>query len=435
MNKYQPSTKTTFYQQARVFRRSGDDVVSYCLEPFIFFNASKPYTPTTNPRNLTKAQIDRISKLVHFGNGYKNYNTMRWYAVTQLMIWQTADPSGDYYFTDSLNGNRINIYQNEIQELNNLVNSYSIMPSINNKTYTIVEGESLELIDSNNVISKFKTDSKDLTVSGNKIKLENLTSGNHKYTLYKEEIIRNRPVVFYQAEGSQNIVNVGDLGRLNASFNINVINTKIELSKIDKDTQSTTPKGEASLDGAIYKLYDMNDKEIATLEIKDNQATIDNIPLGKYYLLEDKPGTGYNLDTDKYEIEVTENTPTIQLVLENKVIEKKVIITKKYGDNNTYLNEKDISFMVLNSKGELIDTITTDENGMVEITLPYGTYKLIQVNSTEGYSKVDPFIVEVRDSEDQLIELKDLRIAVPNTHTTSNNSFLSFIIRLILILL
>ena len=309
------------------------------------------------------------------------------------------------------------------------------MPSINNKTYTIVEGESLELIDSNNVISKFKTDSKDLTVSGNKIKLENLTSGNHKYTLYKEEIIRNRPVVFYQAEGSQNIVNVGDLGRLNASFNVNVINTKIELSKIDKDTQSTTPKGEASLDGAIYKLYDMNDKEIATLEIKDNQATIDNIPLGKYYLLEDKPGTGYNLDTNKYEIEVTENTPTIQLVLENKVIEKKVIITKKYGDNNTYLNEKDISFMVLNSKGELIDTITTDENGMVEITLPYGTYKLIQVNSTEGYNKVDPFIVEVRDSEDQLIELKDLRIAVPNTHTTSNNSFLSFIIRLILVLL
>ena len=435
MNKYQPSTKTTFYQQARVFRRSGDDVVSYCLEPFIFFNASKPYTPTTNPRNLTKAQIDRISKLVHFGNGYKNHNTMRWYAVTQLMIWQTADPSGDYYFTDSLNGNRINIYQNEIQELNNLVNSYSIMPSINNKTYTIVEGESLELIDSNNVISKFKTDSKDLTVSGNKIKLENLTSGNHKYTLYKEEIIRNRPVVFYQADGSQNIVNVGDLGRLNASFNVNVINTKIELSKIDKDTQSTTPKGEASLDGAIYKLYDMNDKEIATLEIKDNQATIDNIPLGKYYLLEDKPGTGYNLDTNKYEIEVTENTPTIQLVLENKVIEKKVIITKKYGDNNTYLNEKDISFMVLNNKGELIDTITTDENGMVEITLPYGTYKLIQVNSTEGYNKVDPFIVEVRDSEDQLIELKDLRIAVPNTHTTSNNSFLSFIIRLILVLL
>ena len=91
--------------------------------------------------------------------------------------------------------------------------------------------------------------------------------------------------------------------------------------------------------------------------------------------------------------------------------------------------------MVLNNKGELIDTITTDENGMVEITLPYGTYKLIQVNSTEGYNKVDPFIVEVRDSEDQLIELKDLRIAVPNTHTTSNNSFLSFIIRLILVLL
>lgn len=435
MNKYQPSTKTIFYQQARLFRRSSDNTVAYCLEPFIFFDGAKSYSPTTNPRNLSKAQIDRISKLVHFGNGYPRHNTMKWYAITQLMIWQTADPSGDYYFTDSLNGNRINLYQNEIQELNNMVNSYNVLPSINNKNYTIVEGNSLEITDTNNVLSNFKTDSKDLTITGNKIKLENLSNGEHKYTFYKEEKVRNRPVVFYQAEGSQNIVNVGDLGRLNASFNVKVINTKIELSKVDKDTKETTPQGEASLDGAIYKLYDMSDKEISTLEIKNNQSVIENIPLGKYYLVEEKAGTGYTQNTNKYEIEITEDNPTVQLVLENKVIEKKITITKKYGEGNTYLNEKDISFMVLNNKGDLIKTITTDENGIVDITLPYGTYKLIQVNSTDGYTKVDPFIIEVKDSEEELIELKDLRIAVPNTHTTSNSNILSILFQILLIIL
>ena len=59
------------------------------------------------------------------------------------MIWQAADQSGDYYFTNGLNGNRINPYQNEIDEINYLINQYEILPSITNQNYTIVEGKEL----------------------------------------------------------------------------------------------------------------------------------------------------------------------------------------------------------------------------------------------------------------------------------------------------
>ena len=59
------------------------------------------------------------------------------------MIWQTSDPSGDYYFTDSLNGNRINPFQNEINEINNLINNYNTHPSFENNTFYQVKNKKM----------------------------------------------------------------------------------------------------------------------------------------------------------------------------------------------------------------------------------------------------------------------------------------------------
>ena len=431
MNKYQYSTDTIYYQKARVFRRSSDHAIAYCLEPFTFFDESKDYTSTVNPRNLSKAQIDKISKISHFGLGYKNHTTMKWYAITQLMIWQVADTSGDYYFTDGLNGPRINPYQSEINEINNLIKEYDKLPSFNNKTYTVVEGNNLIIEDTNKVLNSFK--SNNLTININKITLSNIKAGEYNYTLTKQDNYYNKPLIFYQANGSQNLVNIGDLNDLKASFKVKAINTKIELTKVDSDTKTTNPRGEAILDGAIYKLYDDKDNLIHTFTIENNKSILDNLNFGKYYLIEDAPGTGYTLDTNKYDINISENNPTVQLTLENKVIEKKIIIEKKYGDNNNLLKEKSISFNILNNKNELIETVITDENGIIEITLPYGKYKIVQLNTTDGYSKVDPFTIEVKDTETERIELKDMRIPVPNTHT--DNTLFILIILLLLILL
>ena len=433
MNKHQVSTNTTLYQQARVFRESGTNKMAFCLEPFRFFDESKPYSPTITPRNLTPEQIDRISKIAHFGHGYKDHITMKWYAITQMMIWQAADPINDYYFTDVLNGNRINLYQNEIQEVNNLIREYETLPSFNNTSYTIVEGNKLIIEDHNNVISSFK--SNDINLIDNRIILDNLRSGEYTYTFTKQDNFYNHPTIFYQSNESQNLMETGDLSDLQASFKVKVMNTKIELSKIDKDTQSTIPTGEASLDGAIYKLYDTNDNLINTFTIKDNQAVLNNLNFGKYYLIEDTPGVGYTLDTNKYEINLTEDNPIIQLVLENKVIEKEITIEKKYGDNNNLMNEQDISFNIFNNKNELIDTVITNEHGIIELKLPYGKYKVIQLNSKEGYSKVEPFTIEVNNTTPEKIELKDLRIPVPNTHTSNKLSLLQLIFQIIIILL
>ena len=116
--------------------------------------------------------------------------------------------------------------------------------------------------------------------------------------------------------------------------------------------------------------------------------------------------------------------------IENKVIEKKIKIEKKYGDEYLLRGEKDISFNIYNNKKELIKTITTNSNGIVEITLPYGTYEFVQINSTKGYHKVDNFSIKVDNNEEETIELRDLKIEVPNTHT--DNYILLYILRMLL---
>ena len=52
--------------------------------------------------------------------GYNSNDTRRdnlWYVVTQLKIWQIANPNGTYYFTNSLNGTKINTYDYLLDEL------------------------------------------------------------------------------------------------------------------------------------------------------------------------------------------------------------------------------------------------------------------------------------------------------------------------------
>jgi len=418
MNKYDYQNNYIYYQKARFFRKTGSNEFAYCLEPFRFFNESSSYYSTTTPRNLTSSQIDRISKIAHFGYGYSNHTDSKWYAITQMMIWQEANiGKGDFYFTDSLNGNRIEPFNNEINEINNLINNYSLLPSFSNKTYTIVEGSNLILEDTNNILNKFKTDN--ITKDNNKIILNNLSEGLYIYNLVREDKVYNKPVIFFQSDSSQNILETGDISNINTSFKVRVIKTNISIKKIDKDTKTTIPQGEASLDGAIYTLYDKDNNKVKDLEIIDNTSSITNIPFEKYYLKETKSGTGYLLDTNTYEIDINESNSKIDLVLENKVIDKEIIIEKKYGEENILRSEKDISFDIYDSNNNIIKTITTDSLGKAIVILPYGKYKIIQVNSTKGYQKVDPISITIDNTDSELIELKDLKIPVPDTHTES----------------
>ena len=272
--------------------------------------------------------------------------------------------------------------------------------------------------------------SNDLTINNNSITINNLKEGEYNYNLSRQDNFYNKPLIFYQSYSSQNLVKTGDLNDINISFKIKVIKTKIDITKIDKDNQSITPRGDAFLDGAIYELYDQDMNKLKELTIKNNQAILNNILFGTYYLKELSPGKGYTLDNNTYEIIISEDHPNKELILENKVIEKEIIIDKEYGEDNNFNKEKNIDFDIINSKGDIVKTVTTNDYGIARFILPYGQYQIKQLNSTKGYYKTGPIYLDVLDNETKKIELKDYKIPVPNTHTDNNLLFIIFMILL-----
>lgn len=423
---------TIHYQTARFYRRAETGDFAYCIEPFSTFKENEHYEETINPYNLTPEQIERISLIAHFGYGYTNHYEEKWYAITQFMIWQAANPNADFYFTNGLNGNRVTRYQQEIEEINNTIKNYQTIPSLANKTYNITEGQKIKITDNNYVINEYQVENqKDITIGNNSLIINNLKEGEYPITLTRQQIIYNKPIIFYQAENSQNLMETGDLPNKKINLNIKVKKTSLKIIKIDSDTKTTTSSGNAKLEGAIYQLYDSSMKKIDTLEInKEKQSIIKNLTYGKYYLQEINAGVGYQLDKKVYSFELTPENTNIELKLENKVIKGKIIIHKLYGNNDTFQNEENINFNIYDHNNNLVETIITNKDGLAEIELPYGTYTIIQQTSTEGYQKVEPITIDIKSDETLTYTLKDYKIKVPDTKTTTTN-LITFIIELL----
>lgn len=418
------------YNKMRVYRRNGDNMFSYCIEPFIGTNPESIYESSLTTDILSNEQMKRIKDIIHFGYGYQNHSGIEWYALTQLMVWKEADPSNDFYFTDYLNGNRISILGQEMNEINNLINSYYTLPSISNMNVDIVEDKSIVLTDTNNVLSNYTSNNDYIHVSNNNLVIDGLKEGVYNIELVRNDNSNSNIPLFYNSSNSQNMVIVGGLEPIKVNLTINVKKTGIEITKIDSDTNSIKPSGEAKLVGAKYEIMDSNKNTIKELTIdENNKCSITNLEYGKYYIKELIPGEGYTLDKNIYEIEITKDSPIQSISLKNKVIEKEIEIHKYYGDDNNFNDEGGISFELYDSNDNLIDTIITDEFGKAKITLPYGKYLFKQKNTTTGYTNVDDFLIDVVNNNKETKELYDYKIKVPNTYSEASfNPFYFFII-------
>lgn len=426
--RYDESTKTKYYQKARFFREKETKDFAYCIDAFITFNEESNYS--TKTPNLSSKQIDRLSKIAHFGYKYKSHTDKVWYAVTQVMIWKELEGDKNIYFTDTLNGNKTNKYDSYINEINNLITNNSKIPSFSNNNITIVEGKEYILNDSNKVLNEYNTD-KNLTIKDNNLIIKGLKQGNYTINLNRKDNTYNEPVLFYLANNTQTLLKTGNLSNLNTKVSVNVVNTSIIINKVDKDNASFTPQGEASLIGSTFEITNSKNKVIDTIEI-DNTGTItiNNLDFDKYTIKEIKTGTGYNINTNKYEVTISKDKTNNEITIENEVIEKKIIIHKTYGDKNNQQPEPNISFNIYNSKNEFIKTITTNKQGNAEITLPYGKYTIKQLTTTEGYEFSDPIIVDVKNDKEETIKLSDLKIEVPNT--SKNNNIINYLLLLLL---
>ena len=400
------------YQQARFLLRKSDQHFAYCLEPWEVVNEKLIYEQAIDVNQLSDDTLQKIALTAYYGYGYKNHTDQKWYYITQIVIWRLADPSAQFYFTDHLNGNKTNRYDNDIDELITLVNRHFLTPDFHTNEITLTLNEKRTLYDFNNVLSLYHIDeSSNIPVekSNSLLTVKGLTPGEFVISLTKKDQLYQIPPIIYPHDNSQDLLVVGSFQPIQYQIPVHVKTGNITVHKIDSDNKENTPQGDAVLDGAVFQLTS-DDGFYQEAIIQNGIATFSNLSYGTYTLTEKKPGTGYqqNLELTIITINGEKNEHTVTIA--NEVIEGKITIEKWQGKKEDNRKEAGITFAIYNMEDIQVGTMITDQNGIAEITLPYGTYLIKQLTTKENYQLMDDFIVDVTENKNYYYEIENLEI-------------------------
>lgn len=221
------------------------------------------------------------------------------------------------------------------------------------------------------------------------------------------------------------------------------VTARIKVSKVDAETNTAMPQGDATLEGAEYGLYARNDivhpdgktgvvfeknDLIATLITDENgKSEVGNLYLGDYYVKEISPSEGYLLDENEYDLhcdyegdlvaEVTRST------ISEEIVKRQPFMLIKISDDGEETDAPMLegagftvylkSAIPLNEDGNYnFDKATpvvsgydgetelfTDETGCIfSVALPYGTYVVVETTTPHNMETVKPFEVHVTEN-------------------------------------
>ena len=225
------------------------------------------------------------------------------------------------------------------------------------------------------------------------------------------------------------------------TFSNDRVTAKINLYKVDKETGKAVPQGDATLKGAVYGLYAREDivhpdgatgtiykagEQVASLTTDDKgQASVKGLYLGKYYVKEITPPTGYLADTEEHDLVCSyEGDMTAEVKREctssEQVIKQPFQIIKAANNGKTdadllsgvgftvYLK----SFLTKKADGsynfDSAKPVVSGENGATEIftdekgyacsiPLPFGSYIVRETTTPHNYKPVDDFEVNITE--------------------------------------
>lgn len=382
----------------RAFLRSE---IVYCLELGKEINTTVyTYTNSFDELNLDDEVLNNIKLLSYYGYNYPGHNTENYYMATQELIWNELTDTKISWVLE-MNPSKVVDISKEKDDILNLLNTHYQKPSFDNSEIDFVPGKELVLEDTNNVLRRFVPSDENVAIEDNKLII--------KPNFDKESIVLNKPsylqtpFLLYTAGTSQKMMAPGKPEPVTSTIKVNIVGGTFELTKLDKET-GETPQGQATLKGAIYELYDSSNNIVGTITT-GTKNKIEELAPGTYTLKEKTPSKGYLLDNTIYNIEITKDNLDVKLNVYEEVIKRKVEIFKVFASNTTGIltPEANISFEIYNKDNKLIDTITTDTEGYASVILPYGTYRVKQLNTTKDHYKVEDFTITIDQYNDKPI--------------------------------
>lgn len=398
------------FEDVNFLTRKSDGAFVYCVQPFVTINTNSTYNVTTEDMqdvaNITYDNWKIIEKIAYYGYGFNengvDHSADKWYPATQMLIWKYANPNIESYFTATIGGKRDDsILASEMNEIMDLVNRYLVRPSFGDVPSEIVVGDTISINDSKGVLSNYEVSD---IKGGNVIKNSNTLNitptevGNLTFNLTRLGNRYGEPTRLYYAVDSQNVVRRGNIDPIKVPFKIRTVGGTITPKKYDADTFTETPQGEGTLLGAVYGIYKEDGTRVGSVTTGE---TSDYLPsLGRFYLLEEKPSKGYQLDKNKHYFDITLDNLNPQIQVLEQVISLDFDIIKVYADNKTGIMtpEVGIDFGIYNNVGEEVKRLTTDSQGTIKFKLPYGTYTVKQLTTTKGHEKAEDFTLEVKET-------------------------------------
>ena len=173
----------------------------------------------------------------------------------------------------------------------------------------------------------------------------------------------------------------------------------IEIEKVDSKNSSI------KLSGAVFEVYDSEEKLKGTITTdSQGKGSLGNLEYGEYTLVEKTAPVGYVLSSDRITVNVNSEGITYKTITNTKILGKINILKVDSADENIKL--PGAVFEVKDSEGTVVDTITTDENGVgTSKELPYGSYTVAEVSAPSGYELSGESKNVTIDSNGQIIEL------------------------------
>lgn len=257
------------------------------------------------------------------------------------------------------------------------------------------------LYDSNNHFIMSKT-----TDENGILFFDHLLSGDY-YLLEKEApeeyIINKEKIQFSITDDEKLIPETIHLEAFNELFT-----TKIEIKKMGEKLIANKNSFEfdtVPLEGVVFGIFQDFDYlyDNVTLSTKGtcvgyltsdkngNAIFKGKLPKGKYYLKELCTNENYELDSKKYDFEITASSNKDCNVIINKnnsffnYLSKSAVKIVKV-DSDTKKPLKGVEFTLYNSKNEQIGVYKTDRKGTIRVEqLPYGKYYFIETKCRNGY--------------------------------------------------
>ena len=334
-------------------------------------------------------------------SGYIKVNSLplgKYYLIEENSNPSYQNNSTKYYFEIKKDSNnmaidvKLNIY-------NYLKKGNLVFYKIDSENNVGIKDTLIGIYDLNNelLLSK-KTDNE------GKMIIDNLPVG--KYYLKELEANyyyqKSNEIIYFEIEENKitektmaNKKIVGSLEIIKNGENYHFINNSIYYEK-------------GLLHGIEFSLYSDN-KFIKDIRCDDKgYIKMDNLPLGKYYVIEKTKLEKYQDNNDKYEFEIKKNSNNeainVKLEINNFLKKGNLVFYKK--DSETKEGIKDTVIELYDANNHLLLTYKTDEKGTITINnLPYGKYYLKEKESNYYYQKSDEIInFEINSNKETIVK-------------------------------